>query len=842
MTRLGNTTKEAREIILASLQTISQKYHNDEINFSNDLNCNNDNKSQVPNRYPWLDIIMIIIIIILLSISVSNSHIDEYPGLLLSIAIILFMVVFNSILHKVYLNSSKDELIHAIDNIILEYNRFINNNSTWLEAQSNFTNYSNESMPPSGHKYDSEIKSGHAQISIVPCYRNHKWCRIPTLLLADGDIIALQCGDLTPARCVELSHHEYMAAVSAASTTAPTTTTPTPTVADNIKTNTYTPPNQTNQVISEKGTKLLKSNSDPLHMSNHHPTATSTNYPFTPPPSGQNYDPSLILSYDAQTATIPLTLSAIHTTTNTTTHTNTNTTTNNIQTTVHTTNTTDNTTIHTTTPKKKYSYQRHKSVHADATELLELSADMRCFRILTTPIYTFIYDIIIQYKKEHNNKRYPLLRLLFYNIIKYSYYILFATILLLLICSIIKFILIPNTVVYYNNIILIPVVSTIICYLPLFLPFFVLLAESMMTANLLSTIEIILLPTNDSESEILYKFKRHSQRQLQQQHQQHRKSTASILEVNKSHATNTTHYNMHNMKHKHSPEQPSTTSHINSSSNQHMSKECIQSHSLDDDNDNDCEVGVPGGGGRGSGNIHPGEGSARASGVATNMCVAPNMNGGSDEGGGVGRGGVDDVSSDEFNDDDIDERAEEIADEISTRVLWTRLLHYIITIFLHRLGLHTLKTRYQQWFKLTSMLPIPHAKCRLFEFLGGITMVCFIDDDVICESYSVTEEIFLLKHTDTLHTHATSPSPRPSQPASSLPGSPRVGNDTVAGYTTSAEQGVSGGGSGGVGSGGGGDGSLTQAPIDPGSLNHGVILDLHPNAELTGSRFEDPNW
>jgi hypothetical protein len=39
---------------------------------------------------------------------------------------------------------------------------------------------------------------------------------------------------------------------------------------------------------------------------------------------------------------------------------------------------------------------------------------------------------------------------------------------------------------------------------------------------------------------------------------------------------------------------------------------------------------------------------------------------------------------------------------------------------------------------------VPLARSRLLEVLGAVTMVCFVDDDVICEGYSVTEEIFLL--------------------------------------------------------------------------------------------------
>lgn len=38
------------------------------------------------------------------------------------------------------------------------------------------------------------ISSGHSQVSIVACYRNSQWMRIPVLLLAEGDIIALMAG------------------------------------------------------------------------------------------------------------------------------------------------------------------------------------------------------------------------------------------------------------------------------------------------------------------------------------------------------------------------------------------------------------------------------------------------------------------------------------------------------------------------------------------------------------------------------------------------------------------------------------------------------------------------
>lgn len=81
------------------------------------------------------------------------------------------------------------------------------------------------------------------------------------------------------------------------------------------------------------------------------------------------------------------------------------------------------------------------------------------------------------------------------------------------------------------------------------------------------------------------------------------------------------------------------------------------------------------------------------------------------------------------------------------------------------------------------LLPIPFARSRLFEHLGAITFCTFVDDDIICESFSVTEEIFLLH----------------------------------------------GGGREGMPKGG-----------DEGARR--TVLDLHANATASGSRFEDPMW
>jgi hypothetical protein len=37
---------------------------------------------------------------------------------------------------------------------------------------------------------------------------------------------------------------------------------------------------------------------------------------------------------------------------------------------------------------------------------------------------------------------------------------------------------------------------------------------------------------------------------------------------------------------------------------------------------------------------------------------------------------------------------------------------------------------------------------RSLQVLGAVTMVCFVDDDIVCEGFSVSEEVYLLNHTE----------------------------------------------------------------------------------------------
>ena len=53
-------------------------------------------------------------------------------------------------------------------------------------------------------KLSKTLTSGHSNVSIVAVYRDEFWQRIPSLLLVEGDVIALTAGDITPGRVYEL--------------------------------------------------------------------------------------------------------------------------------------------------------------------------------------------------------------------------------------------------------------------------------------------------------------------------------------------------------------------------------------------------------------------------------------------------------------------------------------------------------------------------------------------------------------------------------------------------------------------------------------------------------------
>ena len=166
----------------------------------------------------------------------------------------------------------------------------------------------------------------------------------------------------------------------------------------------------------------------------------------------------------------------------------------------------------------------------------------------------------------------------------------------------------------------------------------------------------------------------------------------------------------------------------------------------------------------------------------------------------------------EFNDDDIDQRAEDIAEEVSTQVQTNRVVQYFIRTICKRLSLFEIDNS-NSTARTKPFLPIPFTQVRLLEILGAITMVCFIDDDIICENYSVTEEIFLLVDHKEDRTGL--------QRGNTEMGKNRHVEDASS-HNPSSQ-------------------TATNASRNA-FIRTGIVLDLHGNPEATGSRFEDPDW
>jgi hypothetical protein len=156
---------------------------------------------------------------------------------------------------------------------------------------------------------------------------------------------------------------------------------------------------------------------------------------------------------------------------------------------------------------------------------------------------------------------------------------------------------------------------------------------------------------------------------------------------------------------------------------------------------------------------------------------------------------------DEFVDEDIDQRAEDIAEQTDTQVEYRRFFLYAYTVLCARLFGRSSEEQSGSNNSATSankrppLLPIPLASQAIVDQLGAITMVCFVDDDVICENYSVTEEIFLLTE-------------KP----------PGEGDNPLRPRTQTTVE------------------ALGKTAVK------GTVLDLHANPEATGSRFENPLW
>ena len=581
----------------------------------------------------------------------SNTNNVSSTGLTASICIIFVVSCVNVVLAKRTRDSENKELKEEVNSMASDFEEFLKYEEKYDAKEG--TN-SNEG------EATASILSGHSHINIVTTYRNKQWQRIPTLLLAEGDIIALMGGDISPGRAFELLPLPGQAKASSALSS-------------------FEPQLWRRGPLVERGVKIYLRTSQGENLGNNH-----------------------------------------------------------------------------TAPSVAPSYERHRSLASDSVELLILSGDIRCFLLAETPVEGFTRNVLNDSKNkelaeedigvfrrdtttededkvqrddmpifplhpfstdpmslqqspgDENYAKTSILRCLFRLLLTKGLEFMCVEVAVFLVVAAIRLALVPECRDNWAESTLLPVAVICLCLIPVSLPLLLWLAEAFMTADVLSTVELILLGEEEDDEDD-GKGKQAADNRFSDTRQ--------------------------------------------GDIGQKEERKYTQTPRADE---------------------------------------------------------VDDFSEDSnFDDNDIDDRIEEEADADAKIISSWRWLQYFLHVLAARVGLTGHSGSYatqggtylhveredSDLSDLTEIpfLPVPLTKARTLEVLGAVTMICFIDDDVICEPYSVTEEVFLLDAPSADHTDV----PRHSSP--------------------------------------GQDGTKHHA-------NKGVVLDLHANPDATGSRFEDPSW
>lgn len=656
---IGLTFQESRNIVSESLRDAVNRIKNERVEY-----LFRHVKENLVSIVTY--IVIMLLAIILLLIAIADCPYDIYYELVICAGIIIFVSLANLIFYAMTQEAKEGEVILALQKTLDEFDSALQLPATPAKE------LGNDSL-------DFDILAGHAQISIVSCYRNGEWHRVPTLLLAKGDIIALQCGDITPGKCYEVNAAVLGSGVDLSNKTALA-------VDPNIFQKPQEQQNNTEPQEPPNESIFSKSESDAI-------LPYEVFKSLAAPNEISSVKEEALLSSVSESAPTAFSMPA-------------NTTVLEKGTKIFRSSDSTSKPSHV---RRNLSFQRHRALASDGVELLALSGDMRCFQMLSTPVEAYVDGVMDGYKKKDKSQRLSLIHMFLIDVLKRSIPVLLVIVALFIIAAIIKFSLLPTARYHWNMVFTTPLAAILISFVPLFLPTFLILADAILTANFLATTEAMILDDSSSKS------KRTSSKSAKA-----RKTAEGGTHAKGGH---------HNPNHR------------AFNKNQSSVKHGLQMF------DSDLECGIADGG------------SEQSS--------------------------LNNISEDEFRDEDIDERVEELAEEASHRVLWTRVIEYVLIVLCRRLNLKWIQRFLSHWISVEHMLSIPPSKSKLLEFLGGITMVCFIDDDVICEGFSVSEEIFLLKNTE---------------------------QRDATGFNSALSE------------------------------SHGVILDLHSNPEAHGSRFENPNW
>lgn len=668
----------------------------------------------------WLGFNLFVVAVLVVCYILNEERVFQ-SGFLLTAVILFGVVMVNLGVVIQYRHCSRSDLSRLITSILTQYEAYY-----LLQAK----------KPPSQLSFGTYIPTGHSQLSIINTYRNGAWIKVPYLLLAEGDVIALMGGDVTPCKVYELvPRKESRSSTTAAHSHNHSHSHPAATE-NKVKPELFDPWRELKDTNLSVGGS--SSTADPSVMSqregevrpsedrmNEHSQSLQRHWEVgqllqsdtkilinkhgkrstskTPLDSTKRSRSKSIMETDGPRPPSPTESSALP-----------------------------------PLPKpapappksssSSFSNERHRSLGPESTEILRLSGDIRCFLLAETPIEHFVSTVYANHKPDLNYRTFfsQLLQMVIdhgRNVIK-LYLVIFA------IAVAIRLAVFPESRRLYAISVLSPFATILLTFVPVSIPFILIGAEAMGTAEILSTLEVTLHKSED---------------------------TSATLTFNQNNAAGNTNGNQ-------LPGSPSRFSRVGTrtesmSLNHHHNTTSNVLHTIEEHEDDD-----------------------------------------------------------EFVDEDIDRRAEDIAEETDTKVEYRRFFLYALNVLYTRLfgrtiedveaivDAHNISSSLVgvQTSKRPPLLPIPLFSMNLVDQLGSITMVCFVDDDIICENYSVTEEIFLLteKHED-----------RDVNGDSGGADMDNVGGVGVLSRGRSANVNVK-----------------------------GTVLDLHANPEATGSRFENPMW
>lgn len=638
------------------------------------------------------------------------------------------------------------------------------------------------------------LSSGHSQVSIVHVFRDNQWLRLPVLLLAEGDIIALMGGDITPGQCYEI---ERVKSTNVASFTDEHThdadgvggldAFDTAVLGEGA-------PGKNGGTCWKLG-KLMEAG-EKVHIRNRQ--QFSQQKPSNHRGGGVSHEAHVESPAPAPAAVIAPLQGVV------------------------------------AGVEQLHFGERHRSLGPESVEILSLSGDVRCFRMAETPITSFLRHTVLGQahsahsqhappKSHHDGYSYvspataagtdeqdahthtsaagsedgvttmcaggsknSLVRTIFQEIvIKEGHRVFALVIVLTILAAVIRAVLIHVGTVNdvtrgaWSLSILVPVATACVFFLPLALPATLVLMEALATADVLASAEVTLRPTVAKPAAPVIPIMLSLSWWWPGRGNQSRGTSQSAAP----------------------PQQASGgASNHKIASNAGSGDET--SAFLRDDHSAGSKAGRKGDRDRDRKRPREQDPSGEGSGAEGSDGAGPEV-------------------EDEFQDEDIDERAEDIAEEVSTQVRWSRYFAYTWRVLHHRLLLGVMHSSAAVRDE-SDFLPIPLARNRLLEVLGAVTMVCFVDDDVICEGFSVTEEIFLLMD-DPQHSSADTQK-HTAGAASANQRNERTGSvdDTSGAVAFGTAKGP-------------------QVAGGTGTAK-GMVLDLHANPEATGSRFENPQW